>query len=762
VIRKLIVVRGLVQGVGFRPFVYGVAKAQGLSGKVKNTSEGLLIDVEGSKEDIDKFIYTLENNAPKNSRIDEIIQQGKNICNYEGFKIEASTSETSGFTYISPDLGTCNDCYEELFNKDKRRYNYGFTNCTDCGPRYSVIKAIPYERAVTTMSKFQLCSSCGSEYTAVKDRRFNAETNCCPECGPQLALINSITGQLYEDEVITNSIKLIKEGKILSVKGIGGFNLVCDGKNEEAILKLRERKNRRTKPFALMMKDIETIENYCQVSSEEEDALKSSVRPIVILDKRHNNLPEAIAPGNSTLGVMLPYTPLHYLLFQEGIETLVMTSGNINGTPIIYTNKEAIEHLFKVADYHLINDREIYNSVDDSVIRFILGKERVIRRGRGYAPTYYNKSGFIESISLGSYLKNSFCFYKEEHIVLSQYIGDMDNTETFKRYEDTMKKLTDIYNLSPKLIAYDLHPNIPFYKYLDKLPGKKMGVYHHHAHIASVLFENQVRGKVIGVAFDGSGYGEDGTVWGGEFLIADCKEFKRCGHLNLVAMPGGDKAAKEPLRMAIAYLYKTYKAEAEEQLLSLPQKYITAKEKLHIRNYLDTIKKNINCPKTSSLGRLFDAVAYILGFSGDISFEGEAAIFLENVACSMKKAEADVGGYAFYIDKQGEAYVVNTDNMIKGIIEDVKGNIRKGIISRKFHNTVAEFTEIICISLSKDYDIKQVALSGGVFQNKLLLEEVYERLIRDGFQVYLNSQIPCNDGGISVGQIVIANEREME
>ncbi|WP_164880641.1 carbamoyltransferase HypF [Clostridium manihotivorum] len=763
-IRKLIVVRGLVQGVGFRPFVYGVAKAKSLRGNVKNTNEGLIIDVEGSKEAINEFIDILSNNGPKNSKINEIIQKDKSICNYEDFKIEASTSQKNGFTYISPDMGTCNACYEELLNKDKRRYNYGFTNCTDCGPRYSVIEDIPYERAVTTMSKFELCSSCASEYKDVKDRRFNAETNCCSECGPQLALINSITGHIYEEEVITNSIKLIKEGNILSVKGIGGFNLVCDGNNEKAILRLRKRKNRRTKPFALMMKDIETIKNYCKVSSEEEEVLKSSVRPIVILDKSHNKLPEVIAPGNNTLGVMLPYTPLHYLLFQEGIETLVMTSGNINGTPIIYSNKEAIEKLSKVADYHLINDREIYNSVDDSVIRFVLGKERVIRRGRGYAPTYFNKSGFKESISLGAYLKNSFCFYKDEHIVFSQYIGDMDNTETFARYESTMKKLTDIYNLVPKLIAYDLHPNTPFYKYLDKLPGKMIGVYHHHAHIASVLFENQVKGKVIGIAFDGSGYGEDGTVWGGEFLISDFKEFKRVGYLNSVAMPGGDRAAKEPIRMAVAYLYKTYKGEAEEQLLSLSEQYITANRKLRIRNYLEMIEKNINCPKTSSMGRLFDAVAYILGFSGEISFEGEAAIFLENLACSFKKAEADVDveGYAFCIEKQGDAYVVNTDNIIKGIIDDVKRNIRKGVISRKLHNTIAEITEIMCLKLSKDYGIKEVALSGGVFQNKLLLEEVYESLSKDGFKVYMNSQIPCNDGGISVGQIVIANEREME
>lgn len=509
-----------------------------------------------------------------------------------------------------------------------------------------------------------------------------------------------------------------------------------------------------------MMKDIETIKKYCLLSLEEEEILSSNKRPIVILDKIGDVLPGNIAPGNLTIGVMLPYTPLHYLLFDDDIDVLIMTSANINGMPIIYENKEAIDKLGSIVDYHLMNNRDIYNSVDDSVSRVILGRERGIRRGRGYSPTYFKGENFKESLSLGSHLKNNFCFCKDGNLILSEYIGDLDNVETLNRYDRAMETLRSIYNINPELVVYDFHPNIFSKDYLNKLKGKKVGIYHHHAHIVSVLFENKEKDKVIGVAYDGSGYGRDGTIWGGEFLISNCRDFNRVGHLNLVSMPGGDMAAQDPIRMAISYLYKIYKEETENKIkemgnpLNLMQN--CASNVKITKNYIELIKKDINSPKTSSMGRFFDAVACLLGFNGKITFEGEAAIYLENIAYVK-----ELDSYDFNIDLINEIYIINTDKVIIGIIKDLEEKISKQVIAMRFHNTIIKFTVDLCIKISEYYGIKKVALSGGVFQNKILLESIYNNLREKGFIVYINREIPCNDEGISLGQLVIANEREL-
>ncbi|MBD7910826.1 carbamoyltransferase HypF [Clostridium cibarium] len=749
-VRKYILVTGLVQGIGFRPYIYKIALKNNLKGFVKNSNVGVIIDIEGEKSSIGNFLYQLKEGGPEALSIDKIVIEDKELINYKVFKIEKSSKESRGITFISPDLGTCKECYKEIMNKENKRYMYPFTNCTKCGPRYSIIKSLPYDRFATTMNFFNMCNECNEEYKNILNRRFHAESNCCAICGPKLQLIDNEGRVVNTLNPIEEVIKFLKEDKIISIKGIGGFHLVCNGKSENTIELLRKRKYRERKPFAVMIKDIETVKKYCYLSKEEEKILSSNKRPIVVLDTIEDKLPLNIAPGNNTLGVMLPYSPIHYLLFQKELEVLVMTSANLNGMPIVYKNEDAISQLSEIVDYHLINNREIYNAIDDSVVRVILGEERVIRRGRGYSPTYLKGDGFKESISLGSYLKNNFCLVTKENIILSQYIGNLDNVETLKRYYMSIRNLSGIYNAKPELIVYDFHPGGFSKGYLKTFKGKKIGVYHHHAHLASVLFENREKDKVIGVAYDGSGFGEDGAIWGGEFLIVDCKKFSRVGHLNSVQMPGGDKAVKEPVRMAISYLYKTYKNKIDEVLNLINFNLIEKK-------YIQIIRKNINCPKTSSMGRLFDAVSYLLGFNRNVTYEGEAAIYLENISIA-----GVVESYYFDIDLKNQKYIINTDKIIIGVIEDIKKQIKPGIISRKFHNTIIKLTLELCLQISNVNKIKKVALSGGVFQNKILLEGVYNALKQNGFIVYINKQVPCNDGGISLGQIVIANAREME
>lgn len=751
-IRKYIEVNGLVQGVGFRPFVYRIALENHLRGFIKNSSVGVVIDVEGEEEDISVFLDNLRYRGPSLSKIENINIKAMEIANYKTFSIKKSSKENQGFTFISPDLGVCEDCYREVMNAEDKRYFYAFTNCTNCGPRYSIVKKLPYDRVATTMKTFNMCTPCSLEYSDPLNRRFHAQPNCCPHCGPRLELFDNRGNALKGVEEIEETIKLLKEGNIFSIKGIGGFHLVCDGKNNNAIEKLRSRKHRPSKPFAVMMRDINTVKKYCIISSKEEEILLSNKRPIVILDRKNEaDLPRSIAPGNKTLGVMLPYTPLHYFLFHDELEVLIMTSANINGMPIIFKNKESIEELKDVVDYHLINNRDIYTSVDDSVVRVTLGEERIIRRGRGYSPTYFKGNGFKESLSIGAHFKNTFCFCKDENIILSQYIGDLSNEETKIREREAIENLSSIYSIKPKFIACDMHPDIFSSEILNK--EKTKPVYHHHAHIASVLFENHLEERVIGVAYDGTGYGKDKTIWGGEFLICNLKDFERIAHLNSVAMPGGDRASIEPRRMGISYLYDAFNEDIEKAIKDIGKKIALDKNDML---YIEMIKKNINCPKTSSMGRFFDGVSWLLGFEGKMTFEGEAAMYLENMAC---KNEA--GSYKFSIAYEANDFVIETKSIIKAIIHDILMNTSKEIIARRFHNTIINFTIKLCTMIRETYGLEKIALSGGVFQNKILLEGIYKGLIKSGFKVYINKEVPCNDGGVSLGQIVIANEREM-
>lgn len=748
--RKYIVVTGIVQGVGFRPFVYNAAVENELKGWVKNTSEGVYIDIEGTPNSIELFLHTLRNEAPPLSKINNIAVEHREVRNYKEFSIEKSDDNDRVITLISPDVATCKECEMEIMNSKDRRYHYPFTNCTNCGPRFSIIKSLPYDRPMTTMKNFKMCPYCNEEYENPRDRRFHAQPNACKACGPKVYLTDKYGNEINVQDPIAEAKNLIKKGKIIAVKGLGGLHIACDGKNEEAIKLLREKKSRPSKPFALMMKDIDTINQYCLVNKVEENTLKGIKRPILLLDIKNNILPSSIAPGNNRLGVMLPYTPLHHLLFDTNIDVLVMTSANVSGLPIVYKNEEAVEKLGDIVDYFLLNNRDIHVPVDDSVARVILGEERIIRRSRGYAPMPIIIKDIKETLAYGSHLKNTFCISKEQFAFLSQHMGSMDNLEAYKNYEYNVKHFKNLYNIKPEIIAYDMHPELLLSNFAKKDEGKKIPVQHHHAHIVSCMIENEINEKVIGIAFDGTGFGTDGKIWGGEFLVCDYEGFERAGHLNYVKMPGGDSAVKEPWKMALGYLFKAFGSEINTSIF-------TSISEKNTKIILNMLKNNINSIETSSMGRFFDAVSALVNLKMKVSFEGEAAINLEAIS------DADENGtYNYEIYFADETYVVNTDSIIKGIVEDIDKNIDKSIIAKRFHNTVIAFALEMTKLIRSKYKINSVALSGGVFQNEILLKGLYEKLIENGFKVYIHKDIPCNDGGISIGQLVIANYKDKE
>lgn len=744
--RKHFVVIGIVQGVGFRPFIYNIAIENNLKGRVKNTSEGVFIDIEGEEKNINRFFEKLRYEAPPLSKIDEIIIENRDIKKFKRFSIEKSHDNNNTTTLISPDFATCQECANEVKDKNDRRYKYPFANCTNCGPRFSIIKKLPYDRPMTTMKKFKLCTKCKTEYEHPLDRRFHAQPNACPECGPRVWLTDSNGNGISTGDPINMVKELLKDGKILAIKGLGGFHLVCNGKDEKAISILRERKSRQSKPFALMMKDIDEVKKYCYVNKKEESILTGIRKPILLLQKKGELLPENIAPNYKNLGVMLPYTPLHHLLFGNELKVLIMTSANISGLPIVYKNEEALEKLKDMVDFYLLHDRDINLPVDDSVSVVVKDKERLIRRSRGYAPLPVIIDDTQETIAYGSQMKNTFCISKGKYAFLSQHMGDIDSLEAYKSYEFTANHFKELYNIQSKIVAYDMHPDFLLSKFAKEENCKKVAVQHHHAHIVSCMAENKISKRIIGLAFDGTGLGTDNNIWGGEFILCDYKDFQRVGHLNYVKMPGLQAAVREPWRMGISYLFKAMGSDIDTCLIrDLPEK--------SIKTIISMIKKNINSIETSSMGRLFDAVSAIIGLKNKNSYEGEAAINLE--AISHIKED---GKYKYVIDTK-ETFIINTDSMIKEIVMDINNNIEVNIIAKRFHNTVIDFSIEMCILIRDKYEINSVGLSGGVFQNRIIFEGIYNRLIECGFEVYTHSEIPCNDGGIALGQLVIANNK---
>ncbi len=762
--RKRIRVRGIVQGVGFRPFVYNLAHELGLAGYVLNSSAGVTIEIEGDESAVSQFEARLRSGPPPLAQIEEVTVAEVDPNGDTSFVIRHSEAEPGEFVLVSPDVGTCDDCWRDFGDPSNRRYGYPFTNCTNCGPRYTIIQDIPYDRPTTTMAKFRMCALCQSEYDDPANRRFHAQPNACAECGPALALAASQGTYPGEDEyqatktaaILRRVRELLRAGKIVAVKGLGGFLLACDAENDEAVRTLRTRKRRSDKPFALMARDIASVESFCSVSPAEHSSLLSTRRPIVILRRREDStMPPAIAPGNNSIGVMLPYTPLHYLLFSDSpdepsqFRALVMTSGNISEEPIVTSNQEAWQRLREVADWFVFHNRDIYMRADDSVTRVFKQRERVLRRSRGYVPHPVDLGTEVEEVlACGAELKNTFCLTKGRYAILSQHIGDLENFETLLFMEETLANLKKLFRVEPRAVAHDLHPQYLSTQFAQRLPlDTKVAVQHHHAHIASCMAENHLSGKVIGVAFDGTGYGTDGKIWGGEFLVADFLSFERRAHLRYVPLPGGDAAVRHPWRMAMSYLRDTFGAAYADLDLALLRLDVQPQRLL-----VDALLlRGVSCVDTSSCGRLFDAVSSIVGVRHNVSFEGQAAIELEMIA------DPAVDRVYPYVVGAGDVAQVDMRPTIKAIVRDVTAAVPVGEIAAAFHNTLAAVIADVCGRIRQREGLDRVCLSGGTFQNMFLLERALRGLRQSGFEVFLHEKVPPNDGGIALGQAVIAN-----
>ncbi|MEL6407531.1 MAG: carbamoyltransferase HypF [Chloroflexota bacterium] len=737
-VRSRLFVRGVVQGVGFRPHVYGLALKHGLTGFVGNDSEGVFIELEGCPTSIHAFSTELQNNPPPLAHIDSIYTSELDVQDSIEFCIVESQAHAGGNTLISPDLCICDDCLHEMQNPQNRRFRYPFINCTNCGPRFTIIKDVPYDRPMTTMADFTMCEACIAEYNDPLNRRFHAQPNACPDCGPQVTLSYDdvcISG----DDAIQQTLSLIEAGKILAVKGVGGFHLVCDAMNNEAIALLRQRKRRAAKPFAIMVRDVEMAHELAHIDQHEAHQLTSLERPIVLLRKIQSKLSDSVAPNNPYIGVMLPYTPLHYLLCDR---PLVMTSANYSTEPIIKDNELALTKLASVADAFLLHNREIHVHCDDSVIRIVDNAEYPIRRSRGFAPFPVKLPFSVPHImAVGGELKSTFCLTKDDNAFMSQHIGDMENLEALQAFERAYQHMSAIYCMTPQMIVCDKHPRYLSTKWAETFAKERdvtlVKVQHHHAHIASVMAENGLQTPVIGFSYDGTGYGDDGAIWGSEVMIADYKEYKRIAHLPYMPLAGGDKAIKNPYRLALAYLWaNNIKWDAGLP----PVQYASDIEQGILKKQLE---RNLNVIQTSSMGRLFDVVASLIGIRQSISYEGQAAIEMEAHASETQSC------YQFH----------SLRALLIGIIEDMKNMTSVHEIAGKFHNTIMQNIVTLSIESRNQYGISQVALSGGVFQNMLLLKATIQQLQAHDFDVFIHKQVPANDGGLALGQAMIASCR---
>ena len=791
-------ITGIVQGVGFRPFVYNLATRLKLKGWVNNTSAGVDIHIEGDEANINSFIEKLSSEKPPLAVMDEITIREVPLENFTAFDIQHSTSIEGAFQPISPDVSICDDCLRELFDPSDRRYRYPFINCTNCGPRFTIIKDIPYDRPKTTMAGFALCPDCEREYTDPTNRRFHAQPVACSVCGPKVWLeprsdefirqgTTEVVTTWEDDDAIQETRKLLSEGKIVAIKGLGGFHLACDATNSSVVTELRNRKLRVDKPFALMMPDLETIEQHCFVSDAERELLLSTARPIVLLKRKpESNIALEVAPRQDWLGVMLPYTPLHYLLFANpdlrpltfDLLPLVMTSGNLSEEPIATDNDEARQRLSSLADAFLFHDRDIHIRCDDSVVRVFSHQSSVIsnqlsvisqtehatsrsipvgrnvyplRRSRGYSPFPVKLYREVPPLlATGSELKNTFCITNKNYAFLSHHIGDMENYETLKSFEQGVEHFERLFRVKPVALAHDLHPNYLATRYAlqrserDNLPA--IAVQHHHAHIAACMAEHGLDGShpVIGLAFDGTGYGDDGAIWGGEILVADYRGYQRLGQLEYFPLPGGDAAIRKPARTALALLW-SLGLDWDERLASVAE--FCAEDRTTLRAQLE---KKINTPMTSSMGRLFDAAAALAGVRQSVNYEAQAAIEFEALADPLEG-----GKYPFTWNPPR----VQVRSAIQSLAVDALAGVPIPNISARFHNGLAEVCRVVCLELREKFGINEVALSGGVWQNITLLGRSLSLLQESGFRVYIHQQVPTNDGGLSLGQAIIAVRR---
>jgi hydrogenase maturation protein HypF len=751
IITLRIKIEGAVQGVGFRPFVYRLATELGLKGWVNNSASGVEMELEGESELLDQFKERLPVEKPSLAFIDKIDYADSTYHGYSDFTITHSDQTGRKQVLMLPDIAICPDCLKEIFDPSNRRYRYPFTNCTNCGPRYSIIEALPYDRPNTTMKAFAMCKRCREEYENPRDRRFHAQPNACPDCGPHLELLD-IQGQVLasHDDALIQAAAAIRNGEIVALKGIGGFQLLVDARNDEAVQRLRQRKGRDEKPFALMYQSLAAIKSVYEVSEAEEQLLASYAAPIVILrhsEKSSQHLSFEVAPHNPNLGVMLPYTPLHHLLMKELGFPIVATSGNLSDEPICIDNAEALARLSGVADKFLVHNRGIVRHVDDSVARILAGEVTILRRARGYAPLPVKLPMVIkQTLAGGAHLKNTAAIAFDSKAFITQHIGDLDNDKAYAAYINAIKSLSDVYEFKPEQAIADKHPDYLSSKYAAALPVEHKAIQHHVAHIYSCLADNAVQPPALGVAWDGTGLGDDGTIWGGEFFLIKHNSYKRIAHLRTFNLPGGDKAIREPRRCAVAILYEILGDEA----FALPDiaGMFNESELTIIKSMLT---RRINSPVTSSAGRLFDAVSSLLAIRHFNNYEGQAAMELEFAIGNCQTVDY----YPF--DLRGNSpVIIDWEKTIRTILDDKKKLLSVGEIAAKFHNTLAE----MIVETTRRSGESKVMLSGGCFQNKYLIEKAITRLREEGFKPYRHHQVPPNDGGISLGQIaaILYNE----
>ena len=748
-------VTGTVQGVGFRPFVYRLATALRLSGFVENTPAGVVIEIEGDAVALSAFEQRLVAERPALvSVLDVRSSQVEVICDAE-FEIRASNASGGKSTLVLPDVATCDACLSDVLDPENRRYRYPFTNCTHCGPRFSIIESLPYDRCNTSMKRFAMCTDCRAEYEDPGDRRFHAQPNACPVCGPRLAMWDADGAVLCErDDALTAAAAAIRAGRILALKGLGGFQLLVDAANGDAVAELRRRKHREEKPFAVMVSSVDDVRQLCLLDDVERELLTSVVSPIVLLERRADasaSIAEAVSPRNPYLGVMLPYTPLHHLLTRELNCPVVATSGNLSDEPICVDEREALTRLRGIADVFLVHNRPIVRAMDDSVVRVVAGREMVVRRARGYAPMpiALGEDG-PTVLCVGAHQKNTVALAKGRHVFVGQHIGDLMTAEAVAAFDRSVGDLPRLYDAKTDSVACDLHPD-----YLSKQRAEAMAkdverVQHHHAHIVSCMAEHGLDESVLGVSWDGTGYGLDGTVWGGEFLVCDRADHRRAGHWRTFQLPGGEAASHEPRRSAVGVLHALM-GDAVWECRDLPSVRAFSEPELHVVR--QAMAKDLNCPVTSSVGRLFDAAASIVGLRQRVAHEGHAAMELEFEA--MKGRTDDV--YPFSL-ADGEPVVLDWSQMVLELVDDVRRGEMVAKIARRFHNTLTA----AIVAMARRCDRRTVVLSGGCFQNRLLLEQSIEELREAGFVPCWHQRVPTNDGGISLGQAVVARHRLKE
>ncbi|QQS49632.1 MAG: carbamoyltransferase HypF [Acidobacteriota bacterium] len=744
--RLRVAIRGAVQGVGFRPFVYRLATELGLPGWVNNSSQGVLIEVEGQREALESFLLRIEPERPPRASIQSLESSFLNPVGYNSFEIVDSDESGEKTVFVLPDIATCTDCLREIFTPSDRRYHYPFTNCTNCGPRFTIIEALPYDRSSTSMKRFRMCPACEREYRDPLDRRFHAQPNACPECGPQLALWDSVGKVMaVRDEALQAAADAIRGGQIVAVKGLGGFHLMTDAGNDDAIYALRERKRREEKPFALMYPSIGCIERDCEVSSLERRLLLSPEAPIVLLKQRSGNtISRGIAPGNPNLGVMLPCTPLHHLLMAELGFPVIATSGNLSDEPICTDENEALDRLAGIADLFLVHDRPIVRHVDDSIVRVMAGREMVLRRARGYAPMPVHLKATKDHkvvLAVGAHLKNSIALVAGQEAFISQHIGDLETPQACDAFQRVIESFETLYEAKPDQVVCDLHPDYFSTRFARKNFTDVVPVQHHLAHVLGCLAENEVEGPALGIGWDGTGYGLDGTIWGGEFLRVDGDSFDRVAHFRTFPLPGGDAAVREPRRIALGLLYEIFGDDLHDARDLATLEAFTSSELDLLRQM---VEKRINSPLTSSAGRLFDAAASIAGLRQRSRFEGQAAMDLE-FAIGNHLTDQD---YPIDLKEADHGLILDWEPLIKGLIADARSGIPAETMAAKFHNSMVEAV----VGVASRAGLETIALSGGCFQNKYLTERAIRRLLEEGFSPYWHQRIPPNDGGIAFGQ----------